>query len=94
VLSHLIPDALVSAQVRPYQEDEVVLIVGDKHPLAGETEIDKEAFADLKFVSLHRSSTVKGIRTTLEKHGINWTHLQVVLVRLPSQKARSAAEQG
>lgn len=68
-------------QVRPYQEDEVVLIVSSSHPLAGETEIDKETLADLKFVSLHRSSTVKGIRTSLERHGIDWQSLPVVVVR-------------
>ncbi len=61
----------------------MVLIVGDQHPLAGETEIDKEMLAELKFVSLHRSSTVKGIRTSLERHGIDWKSLQVVVVRSP-----------
>ncbi len=70
----------IGVQVRPYQEDEVVLIVGREHPLAGGPEIDRKTLASLKFVSLHRSSTVQGIKSTLEQHGIDWKTLQVVMV--------------
>lgn len=58
----------------------MVLIVGRRHPLAGCPEIDREALANLRFVSLHRSSTVQGIKSTLEQHGIDWKTLQVVMV--------------
>ncbi len=71
-------------QVRPYQEDEVVIIVGRDHPLAGCAEMDRKELADLKFVSLHRSSTLQGIKASLEQHGIEWKTLQTVMVRLIS----------
>ena len=67
-------------QVRPYQEDEVVLIVGRDHALAGCEEVDRDVLASLKFVSLHRSSTVQGIKASLEQHGIDWKTLRTVMV--------------
>ena len=65
-------------------EDEVVLIVGSDHALAGSEEIDRETLAGLKFVSLHRSSTVQGIKASLEQHGIDWKTLRTVMVCLDS----------
>ena len=69
------------AQVRPYQEDVVQLVVGAEHPLAGRQEIDKGELAGLRFVAMHRSSTVQGIKSALEAAGIQWKTLQVVMVR-------------
>ena len=73
---------LCSTQVRPYQEDEVVLIVGAQHRFASRTHIDKDELLGLSFVSLHRSSTVQGIKNTLVGNGVDWKALKVVMVRL------------
>ena len=70
-------------QVRPYQEDEVVLVVGSQHRFASRTHIDKEELLGLSFVSLHRSSTVQGIKNTLVGHGVDWKALKVVMVSPP-----------
>ena len=67
-------------QVRPYQEDEVVLIVGSEHRFASRTHIDKHELLGLSFVSLHRSSTVQGIKNTLVGQGVDWRALNVVMV--------------
>jgi DNA-binding transcriptional LysR family regulator len=73
--------ARACAQVRPYLEDVVQLVVGADHPLAGRREIDKGELAGLRFVAMHRSSTVQGIKAALEAAGIQWKTLQVVMVR-------------
>ncbi|BDA41067.1 probable ruBisCO transcriptional regulator [Coccomyxa sp. Obi] len=79
-------------QVRPYQEDEVVIIVGRDHPLAGCEEVDREALANLKFVSLHRSSTLQGIKASLEQHGIDWKTLQTVMEVNSVEAIKSSVE--
>jgi hypothetical protein len=76
------PYAACVAQVTPYQTDEVVVILPANHPLAGETTIDVDQLYSLQFVSLHKSTTVQGIRAILEAHSICWTGLNVVMVRL------------
>ena len=63
----------------------MVLIVGRDHTLAGCKEVDRETLAGLKFVSLHRSSTVQGIKASLEQHGIDWKTLRTVMVLLLSR---------
>ena len=76
----------MTLQVRPYQEDEVVLVVGAQHRFASRTHIDKDELLGLSFVSLHRSSTVQGIKNTLVGQGVDWRALKVVMVsRLTSQ---------
>ena len=50
---------LASEQVTPYQEDEVVIIVSAGHPLAGAGHINVDQLYSLKFVSLHKSSTLQ-----------------------------------
>ena len=67
-------------QVTHLQDDEVVLIVAKDHPLAAAEQISKQQLSSLKFVALHRSSTVQAIHETLEKHGVNWRGLPVVMV--------------
>ena len=67
-------------QVRPYQEDEVVLVVGAQHRFASRTHIDKHELLGLSFVSLHRSSTVQGIKNILVGQGVDWRALKVVMV--------------
>ncbi|KAK9916423.1 hypothetical protein WJX75_002429 [Coccomyxa subellipsoidea] len=79
-------------QVRPYMEDEVVLIVGSDHALAGSEEIDRETLAGLKFVSLHRSSTVQGIKASLEQHGIDWKTLRTVMEVNSVEAIKSSVE--
>ena len=74
-------EAILAWQVRPYAEDVVQLVVGSDHPLAGRAEIDKGELAGLRFVAMHRSSTVQGIKSTLEAAGIQWKTLQVVMAR-------------
>lgn len=58
------------------------LVVGAEHPLAGRRVIDKSELAGLRFVAMHRSSTVQGIKSALEAAGIQWKTLQVVMVRV------------
>jgi hypothetical protein len=72
-------------QVTPYQTDEVVIILPANHPLAGEATIDVDQLYSLQFVSLHKSTTVQGIRAILEAHSICWTGLNVVMVCLQRQ---------
>ncbi|CAK0737405.1 hypothetical protein CVIRNUC_000907 [Coccomyxa viridis] len=84
-LEHLI-------QVRPYQEDEVVLIVGSQHRFASRTHIDKDELLGLSFVSLHRSSTVQGIKNTLVGHGVDWKALKVVMEVNSVEAIKSAVE--
>lgn len=78
------PRVILWVQVRPYQEDEVVLVVGSRHRFASRTHIDKEELLGLSFVSLHRSSTVQGIKNTLVGHGVDWKALKVVMVSPPA----------
>lgn len=66
-------------QVTPYQKDEVVVVLAANHPLAGAGTINVDQLYSLKFVSLHKSTTVQGIRSILEAHSICWTGLQVVM---------------
>jgi len=68
-------------QVTHYQSDEVVVILAADHPLAGAGAIDVDQLYSLHFVSLHRSSTLQGIRSLLEAADICWTGLKVVMVR-------------
>lgn len=72
----------IPTQVTPYQKDEVVVVLAANHPLAGAGTINVDQLYSLKFVSLHKSTTVQGIRSILEAHSICWTGLQVVMVRL------------
>ena len=60
----------------------MVLIVGAQHRFASRTHIDKDELLGLSFVSLHRSSTVQGIKNTLVGHGVDWKALKVVMVSL------------
>ena len=60
----------------------MVLIVGSQHRFASRTHIDKDELLGLSFVSLHRSSTVQGIKNTLVGHGVDWKALKVVMVSL------------
>lgn len=78
---------LVLLQVRPYQEDEVVLVVSPQHRFASRTHIDKDELLGLSFVSLHRSSTVQGIKNILVGHGVDWKALKVVMVSQSSATA-------
>lgn len=80
VLSH--PPCCYLAQVTPYQTDEVVIILPVNHPLAGRATIDVDQLYSLQFVSLHKSTTVQGIRAVLEAYSICWTGLSVVMVGL------------
>ncbi len=68
-------------QVTPYQEDEVVVVVAADHPLAAAATITRDQLYSLTFVSLHKSSTLQGIRTQLQAAGICWTGLRVDMVR-------------
>ena len=60
----------------------MVLIVGSQHRFASRTHIDKDELLGLSFVSLHRSSTVQGIKNILVGHGVDWKALKVVMVSL------------
>lgn len=80
VLSH--PPRCHLAQVTPYQTDEVVIILPVNHPLAGRAALDVDQLYSLQFVSLHKSTTVQGIRAVLEAYSICWTGLKVVMVGL------------
>ena len=61
-----------------------MLVVGSQHRFASRTHIDKEELLGLSFVSLHRSSTVQGIKNTLVGHGVDWRALKVVMVSPPT----------
>ena len=67
-------------QVSRFLEDEVVVVVASSHPLAGAGEISPAQLQGLRFVSLHRSSTVAAVHTLLERSGIHWRNLAVVMV--------------
>lgn len=58
----------------------MVLVVGAQHRFASRTHIDKDELLGLSFVSLHRSSTVQGIKNTLVGQGVDWRALKVVMV--------------
>ena len=57
-----------------------MLVVGSQHRFASRTHIDKDELLGLSFVSLHRSSTVQGIKNTLVGQGVDWRALKVVMV--------------
>ena len=59
----------------------MVVVVASAHPLAGAGEISPAQLEALRFVSLHRSSTVAAVHTILERSGIHWRSLAVVMVR-------------
>ena len=72
--------ALSTPQVTHYQDDEVVIICSGKSKLAGRAMLHKDELMSLQWVSLFKSSTVQAIKTTLEREGINWKAMKVVLV--------------
>ena len=74
---------MFGVQVTHLQDEEVVLIVSKSHPDAGRGQIRKDHLQALKFVALHRSSTVQAIHTSLEEYGVNWRALPVVMVCSP-----------
>jgi DNA-binding transcriptional LysR family regulator len=80
---------LFEEQVTPYQDDEVVVVVAADHPLAAGGTISKDGLYGLKFVSLHNSSTLQGIRSQLEAADICWTGLQVNMVPSSLQLCQS-----
>ena len=59
----------------------MVVVVASDHPLAGAATITRDQLYSLTFVSLHRSSTLQGIRTQLQAADICWTGLRVDMVR-------------
>ena len=69
-----------------------MLVVEPGHPLAGLGQIELTDLAGLRFVSLQKSSTVQGIRDLLEKHGVVWSKLQVVMVCCPSLTSSIASK--
>ena len=71
---------LSTLQVTHYQDDEVVIVCSGKSKLAGRAMLHKDELMSLQWVSLFKSSTVQAIKTTLEREGINWKAMQVVLV--------------
>ena len=58
----------------------MVLIVGSDHALRSASEVDADDLRQLKYVSLWKSSTLQGIASTLDEHGVSWKALQVVMV--------------
>ncbi|KAK9823685.1 hypothetical protein WJX72_004627 [[Myrmecia] bisecta] len=81
-------------QVTPYKEDEVVIIVPKAHHFTDRSELSKEDLASLKFVSLHKSSTVQGIKNVLEQQGIDWKSLEVVMEVNSVEAIKNAVEVG
>ena len=71
---------LSTLQVTHYQDDEVVIVCSGKSKLAGRAMLHKDELMSLQWVSLFKSSTVQAIKTTLEREGINWKAMEVVLV--------------
>ena len=63
----------------------MVIIVASSHPLAPRGSITSAQLQALRFVSLHRSSTVAAVHSQLERNGIQWRTLAVVMVMLWSQ---------
>ena len=82
---------LLVLQVTHLQDDEVVLIVGKEHALASAGQVSKDQLADIKFVALHRSSTVQAIHKSLEEHGVDWRSLPVVMLIPDIPSCKSAA---
>ena len=68
-------------QFSKFLEDEVVVVVAANHPLASAGQITPAQLQALRFVSLHRSSTVAAVHVILERSGIQWRSLAVVMVR-------------
>ena len=60
-----------------------MIIVASSHPMAGRGTITAAELQALRFVSLHRSSTVAAVHSQLERNGIQWRTLAVVMVRAP-----------
>lgn len=58
----------------------MVIIVSKDHELAGAGQIRQEQLSKMKFVALHRSSTVQAIHETLERYDVNWRALPLVMV--------------
>ena len=58
----------------------MVIICSGKSKLAGRAMLHKDELMSLQWVSLFKSSTVQAIKTTLEREGINWKAMKVVLV--------------
>lgn len=71
---------LATLQVTHYQDDEVVIVCSGKSKLAGRAMLHKDELMSLQWVSLFKSSTVQAIKATLEREGINWKAMKVVLV--------------
>ena len=71
---------LSTLQVTHYQDDEVVIVCSGKSKLAGRAMLHKDELMSLQWVSLFKSSTVQAIKATLEREGINWKAMEVVLV--------------
>ena len=61
-------------------QDEVVIIVSASHPMAQRGSITPTELQALRYVSLHRSSTVAAVHSQLERNGIQWRTLAVVMV--------------
>ena len=78
-------------QVTHYQDDEVVIVCSGKSKLAGRAMLHKDELMSLQWVSLFKSSTVQAIKTTLEREGINWKAMKVVLVSASRGAACHAA---
>ena len=95
VVGGAIPSDLApSLRVTHYADDEVVLVVPPAHPLAGAGVIDPADMFSLRYVSLHKSSTVAGVRALLEAAGIDWRALAVVLEVNSVEAIKSAVEAG
>jgi len=66
--------------VSPYAADELVLIVSPQHPFASRKAITKDELYSLGLLSMSESSTVQAAQAkTLQRCGIKWTHLRVVM---------------
>jgi DNA-binding transcriptional LysR family regulator len=88
------PDLAPSLRAVPFCEDEVVLVVPPDHPLARAGDVDRDALPGLAFVSLHKSSTLAGVRSTLAAAGVDWRSLPVVLEVNSVEAIKSAVEAG
>jgi len=86
--------------VRPFAQDEVVVVVPPAHPAAaaaaaaGTGSIPVDALPSLSYVSLHKSSTVQGVRARLAEAGLDWRVLGVVLEVNSVEAIKAAVEAG
>ena len=85
--------------VRPFAQDEVVVVVPPSHPAAlsaagAAGSIPVDALPSLSFVSLHKSSTVQGVRARLAEAGLDWRGLGVVMEVNSVEAIKAAVEAG